>query len=466
MSLMANIEKSQKTTKDGAVVTDKSREKLQPEATPQEPKRLEPASITQDKESNLVDIRKAKIKAKNSLQKLKKTALDQDKFLDGEALKNGKKNLRLLRYKIILASLFLGVIIPSLLTSIYMIFIASDQFHSTASFAVRSASGPAPTDILGVVMQSGADTTVSNSYILNDYLESQSFFEELSNQFDLNQIYANTDYDWFFRMGEGKSLERNLAYWQSRIDNKFDQLSGILVVEVITFTPKEAQAIMQFIVKKSEKLINDLSKTAHDRAIASAQKTVASAELRLKTVRSALLKYREGTQEVSPEEDAKLTYKIIGELHGMIVEKEALLGTLVGYLDENSPRVRIASDEIEVLKKKLELERQRLGSGGVATEQNTRLSNENLPQRILSYSDLYLEQEFAEQYYTTALAGLEKARAEASNKEMYLATFINPTLSHEAQYPKRFTYIFTVFLVLLGIWSVSILSYYNMSDRN
>lgn len=405
--------------------------------------------------------------SKEIAARLKKSGLDPHRMLDFRRVRQHWKYPKNLRYFILLMSFLLFVVLPSIVVSFYMVFIASDQYNSTASFAVRSSNAAAPMDLLGVVMQSGADTTTSSSYILNDYLTSQTFFEDISKHFDIDNIYASSRWDWYFRMSPDISVERKVKYWKSRIEAKYDQASGIFVVDVRAFTPEDASNLMQYIVKKSEELINNLSDKARRRAIASAQETVASAEVRLRTVRRHLLDYRERTQEVSPEDNAKLAYKMIGELEKMITTNEATLKTLQGYLDENSPRITMLQNSIQALRNQLGEERKRLGGGATTVQNSGSINNDNsISQRIGSYSEMVLEQEFAEQYYTTALAGLEKARAEAASKELYLATFVTPTLSEEAQYPSRYTYSICAFLLLLGIWSISVLTFYNMSDRN
>ncbi|WP_289036480.1 RkpR, polysaccharide export protein [uncultured Roseibium sp.] len=423
------------------------------------------------KQAELVDVAKMnsrKAESKAISARLKKSGLDPQRMLDFAKVHHSWRYSKNLRHFLIIASFIVFVALPSALISFYMIFIASDQYHSSASFAVRSSNSSSPMDLLGVVMQTGAEGTVSNSYILHDYLKSQSFFEEISREFDFQNIYANPEWDWYFRMGTDFSVERQLDYWRTRIDTKFDQVSGIIVVEVIAFLPQDAQKLMKFIVEKSEMLINGLSKKAESEAVSAAQKSVAAAEVRLRTVRHDILEYREISQELSPEDDAKLAYQVIGDLEAAVTEKEATFRALHAHLDENSTRMNMLNNEIGALKAQLEVERQRLGGGSQQSSVGATngAGNRTLSYRVGNYSDLVLEQEFAEQYYTTALAGLEKARAEAASKKLYLATFVSPTLSQEAQFPSRKMISLSALLLLLGIWSVGILTYYNLSDRN
>lgn len=64
-----------------------------------------------------------------------------------------------IRHTVIAAS-FLGLVaLPATLASLYMAFIAADQYHSTASFAVRSIEGGVSSDILGMFTQASGGST-------------------------------------------------------------------------------------------------------------------------------------------------------------------------------------------------------------------------------------------------------------------------------------------------------------------
>ena len=423
----------------------------------------------QTKLINIANVKPPEPSHREITARLKRSGLDPRKMLDFAKRQKRWRYPRNLRYFIMVATFVLFVAVPSAVVSVYMIFFASNQYQSTASFAVRNSSSTGgATDLLGLVMQSGADTTVSNSYILNDYLQSQPFLEDVMNHFDMDRIYSSSDWDWWFRMGTDLPVEAKLKYWKSKIETKFDQASGIIVVDLIAFTPDDARNIMAFIVEKSEELINNLSESARRQSLKSAQESLATAEVRLRTIRRQLLTYRETAQEISPEDNAKLAFQMIGELESQITTKQTTLKTLDGYLDPKSPRMSMLRQEIKGLQKQLDTERQRLGGGAntAAAAASADSSNDNsIPYRIGSYSDLELEKQFAEEYYTTALAGLEKAKAEAAAKELYLATFIPPTLPQYAQYPKRFIYIICTFLLLAGIWLFGALTFYNIRDR-
>ncbi|MEP5136055.1 MAG: hypothetical protein ABJQ45_12215 [Parasphingorhabdus sp.] len=398
------------------------------------------------------------------IDRLKKSGLDPQKLLDIARPGSATKSTTSLRHRLILIGFLLFVALPSAAFSAYMIFWASDQYHSTTAFAVRSANQAAATDILGMMLDSGSESPTSNSYIVNDYLQSQAIIEDLSHTIDLEAIFNRDQADWLFRLGTDLPIEDKIDYWNRMVDINFDATSGVIYVEVRTFHPDDSVTLATAILQRSEVLVNKLSEVNRRQSVRFAEETVARAEARLKVIRRQMLAYRDGTQEVSPEDNAKIAMEMISALDQQVVAKQAEMKTLATYLNSDSPRIRLLYEEINALESQITTERQRLG-GGTSGDNGTSANDNRLAVRISDYSDLKLEEEFANQFYTTALAGLEKARQDADQKHMYLATFIKPTLSQQAQYPQRFLYSFAFFLMLAGFWTVVVLMYYNIRDR-
>ncbi|GAA0787941.1 hypothetical protein GCM10009077_44290 [Roseibium denhamense] len=315
-----------------------------------------------------------------------------------------------------------------------------------------------------MVLDSGGESPTSNSYIVNDYLQSQTLLEDLrTSGIDLNKIFNRSPADWLFRMGSDLPIEDELSYWNSMVDVNYDGTSGVIQVKVRSFSPEDSVLLAEAVLQKSERLVNELSEVNRRQSVRFAEETVARAETRLKAIRKQMLAYRNETQEISPEDNARIAMEMIAGLDSQLVAKEAEKRTLETYLNSDSPRIRLLSEEIAALRDQIQTERQRLGGGTVPNQIG--VSADRLADRISNFSDLKLEEEFANQFYTTALAGLEKARQDADQKTMYLATFIRPTLSEQAQYPHRFLYSLGFFLGLLGFWGVCIMMYYNVRDR-
>ncbi|ODR88351.1 RkpR, polysaccharide export protein [Sinorhizobium alkalisoli] len=373
--------------------------------------------------------------------------------------------LKKLRWRhAIIGGTFLGLVaVPATLASLYMAFIAADQYHSTTSFAVRSIEGGVSTDILGMFSQASGGSTVSDSYILMDYILSERMVAAADRKFKLEDVYATRGLDYFYGIGSGLPIEDKLAYWHDVVSVNFDHASGIMQVTVKAFDPKQSQEIAQFIVDQSDSLVNSLSLSARNDVLRAAQDEVLAGEARLSKARAALRDYRDKSQEISPEEGAKLAVQLIGGLEEELTKLNADLAAAKSQMSEDTPRIRVLKTRIESLEQQLAIERQRLGTGerSASTDPNA----PDVAGRIAQFEELETEREFAERSYTAALSSLEKARIEANNRQRYLALFIEPTLSEMAQYPARLLNALLVTLGLLFVWGIGVMSYYNIRDR-
>ncbi|MDX1009152.1 RkpR, polysaccharide export protein [Sinorhizobium medicae] len=374
--------------------------------------------------------------------------------------------LKKLRWRhAIIGGTFLGLVaVPATLASLYMAFIAADQYHSTTSFAVRSIEGGVSSDILGMFTQASGGSTVSDSYILMDYILSERMAADADRRFKLEDVYATRGLDFFYGIGSELPIEDKLDYWRDMVNVNFDHASGIMQVTVKAFEPRQAREIAKFIVDQSDNLVNSLSLSARNDVLRAAQDEVLAGEARLSKARAALRDYRDKSQEISPEEGAKLAVQLIGSLEQQLTQLNADLATAKSQMGEDTPRIRVLKTRIESLEQQLDVERQRLGAG----EKSAAGNDPNSPDvagRIAEFEELETEREFAERAYTAALGSLEKARIDANNRQRYLALFIEPTLSELAQYPARLLNSFLVMLGLLFAWGIGVMGYYNIRDR-
>lgn len=395
--------------------------------------------------------------------------LDESRKTAKEVRKRKLSPLLKIRHLIMIAGFIALVAIPSTLASLYLAFVAQDQYHSSASFAVRSiSSSVGASDILGVFSQSTATSTVADSYILIDYLLSERMLEDVDAKFDLDSVYAPRGGDYYFGLAAGEPIEDKVNYWRQMVTINFDHTSGILQLQVKAFDPKKAQEIANYILAKSEQLINELSDKAHDETLRLAREEIGIAEKRLTDARMALREFRDVSQDVDPVEGAKLAVQLVAGMERELAKLNADLEVARSQMAEDTPRIRVIKTQIAALESRIEAEKQRLGSGmaGTKTARTTQdLTGSDVSGRLQLYEKLELEREFGERAYAAALASLEKARMDATSKQRYLAVFIQPTLSQMAQYPSR---LLSAFLVLLGglfVWGMGTLIYYNIRDR-
>ena len=81
------------------------------------------------------------------------------------------------------------------------------------------------------------------------------------------------------------------------------------------------------------------------------------------------------------------------------------------------------------------------------------------------YERLAVEQQFAEQTYTAAMAAYDAAAAESRRQSRYLAAHVNPTLSQASEQPQRLMLLSLAALFAFLLWSIVLLVFYALRDR-
>lgn len=351
------------------------------------------------------------------------------------------------------------VMLPLLLTSVYMIGFAKDQFSAKASFVVRSNSAATASDVLGFLSQSSGDSPTADSYIIIDYLSNENFVSALSSRFDLNRIYGRDVADWYFSIGNSQNIQDTADYWTRMHEIHFDVASGMLTLEVRAFQPDHASLLAEFSLQESGRLIEKMSEEARADQVQFAKKEVALAELRLKDIRRRLNEFRNETGILDPELAITSALATINELNKQRLEVANERTTLLASLSVDSPSIRRLDDRLNALDQQITEQQSKID--GKANSQ----SDNNLSYQIGDYEEIAVEKGFAEKAYTAALAALEQARVKAANTQKYLSIVQNPAPRNRSDYPNRLLWIFVVGTLGLAMWSILNLVVANLRIR-
>ena len=360
------------------------------------------------------------------------------------------------RHYMAVGSFLLIVVLPFLLTTLYLYAWAADQYHSKAAFSVRSEhmSGVAG-GLLGAITQIGGGTA-SDPSVIYEYIRSQKIVEDIDAQLDLRAIYNKAPGDFIFALGKDATTEQLLAYWNQMVTVSYETNGGIIHVQANAFTPQDAHAIAQAILAESNKLVNRLSEQARADAIKFASLEHAEASDNLAKVRARMAEFRNRNHIVDPSADVAgqmgLLNALQSELAGALVQRDMLSS----YADESDQRMTQANRRITAITERIASERQNLGVSG---------DGDALPEIVASYEELRVDTEFANRAYVETLAGLAAARAEARRQSRYLAAHVEPTLASTALYPRRAMIAGLTGLFLALGWGVFLLIYYKVRDN-
>lgn len=362
----------------------------------------------------------------------------------------------------VIGSFLLLVLAPLVAVIIYMLAFAEDQYASTAGFTVRSQDSSGANDLLGGLASFAGSSTASDSDILYEFIQSQEMVTLADARLDLRAHFSrNWPEDWAFSIWPDATLEELIWYWQRIVGISYDSGSGLIEVEAVAFDPDTAQAITQAIVDESQIRINALNEQAREDAMRYARTDLDEAVEQLKNAREEMTKFRTRTRIVDPEADIQGRMGVMNNLQQQLAEALIEYDLLGGTVAANDPRLKKAKQQIDVIRERINIERQTFTS----TNTDTGGVGEDYPSLISEFERLTVDREYAEESYRAALTAMETARDDASRQSLYLATYIKPTKAEEAEYPRRFVLIALTALFLVLFWSVIILIYYSIRDR-
>jgi capsular polysaccharide transport system permease protein len=363
----------------------------------------------------------------------------------------------------LVASFVALVLVPLAAVIFYLWVVAEDQYASTAGFTVRSQESSGANDLLGGLAQFAGNSTASDSDILYEFIQSQEMVEAVDGAVDLQGHYSAVwPRDWAFGLWPEATVEDLTWYWQRIVGISFDSGSGLIEVQALAFDPDTAQAITQAVVRESQIRINALNEQARADAMRYAQADLDEALERLKAARLALTQFRTRTRIVDPEADIQGRMGVMNNLQQQLAEALIQYDLLRGTVGENDVRLKQAQQQIDVIRDRINIERQTFTSNNT----DTGGVGEDYPSLIAEFERLTVDREYAEESYRAALTALEVARDDAARQSRYLATYINPTRASEAEYPRRSVLAALAGLFLLLAWSIMALIYYSIRDRS
>jgi capsular polysaccharide transport system permease protein len=344
----------------------------------------------------------------------------------------------------------IAVVVPTLLTALFYMFLATSQYSTVSQFAVRGPAGAAgPADMLGLFATTASSET-ADTYIIISYIHSRDIIEELDKRINLREIYDRPEADFYYRFDPTKPIEDFVDYMRTMVSTEFDTFSGVVTLTVRAFRPEDAQLVAENVLAASERLVNEISRRARDDTLREARAEVAKSEQRLRLGRAMIATFRGSESEIDPAAAAVAQQSVITQLEGQATSIEAQLNALRQTMSISAPPVVQLESQLAAVRKQAEVERQkvaleRAGSGGAGSA---------LTARLTRYEELLTEREFAERAYVSSLASLEGARLEADRKQRYLAVFVSPRSAEEALYPQGLRWTAVVFGICLIVWGI------------
>ncbi len=342
-------------------------------------------------------------------------------------------------------ALFVGL--PTVFALIYYGLIASDVYVSQSRFVIKSPGqkGMQTTTLASLIQTTGFSSGKDQTQEVLEFIRSRDALKALDAKIDVRKRYSESGADFlsrFPRPFRNASFENLYRYYRTTADAEIDAESGMAVLEVRAFSPKDAYIINAKLLELSEALINRLNKRAEGRAIAEAEDRVIVAEARVRNARLALGEYRNRQQLVDPAKQATAVLEISDKLVG----EQAALRAQLDLISRVTPR----HPAIPALKSRIAAIGEQIGA---QTGRAVGGSND-IASKLGRFQQLELEQEFGTQTLTAATANLEQARNESQKQQFYLERVVEPNLPDFPLLPNRLRNILVMFAASLCLYFI------------
>ncbi|MBU8538258.1 hypothetical protein [Falsiroseomonas tokyonensis] len=340
------------------------------------------------------------------------------------------------------------VVLPTLGFSTWQVFGAADQYAVEIRFAVRPAD-PARA-ALPAGMLAGATAGNTDAYAVVQHLQSRAAILAVSRYTDVRGILGRAEADPLAWLDPAAPLEVALRAWRRQVQPYFDRASGIVSVEVRAFSAADALALAQAVEAASEELVNGMSERSRAELMAAAEHDVTLAERRFAAARAAVQAFRDRSQEVDPRRDAQAYAEHLVKLRSELIAMQGQLATLRAVMSDTATPV------MQLLGNIRSTEQQIAAVQGRLTERDP--GSRTLSHSIGGFEAVETEAIFAQRAYEAAMAALDRARAEASRQQVYLAPVVRPVAPERAVYPARIANTLTVFAAALLAWFVGLIA--------
>lgn len=366
-----------------------------------------------------------------------------------------------LRHYLVMISFLLCVAAPVTGAALYLYTVAADQYASKVGFTVRREEVGSAMELLGG-LTSLSSASSSDTDILYEFIQSQELVNAIDTKMDLEAIYSKPERDVIYRLEPGASIEDKVDYWARMVRLNYAPGTGLIEIEVRAFDPDDAHNIAQELFNLSSIMINELSSLARDDATRYAREELDQGIERLKQARQALTLFRNETQIVDPSADIQGRVGLLNSLQAQLAEALIDADLQEGV---NDPRLQQTRRRIEVIERRIQGERQQLGTRAPPVDGASPESAAVYADLIGRFESLTVDLKFAEEAYVSSLSAYDAAVAEARRQSRYLAAYLRPTFAETPRYPDRALTLLVITLLLFGVWMLVVLISYSLKDR-
>lgn len=338
------------------------------------------------------------------------------------------------------------VFIPTVISSLYYCFIASDVYISESRFVVRSPQKQSSTGLGSLLTGAGFSKSQDDTYTVRDYIESRDALSGLEKRLGTKKLFGDKNIDLFNRFAPfefNESFEDLYQYYLKHIELSLESQSSILTLKTRAFSAGDARAINEALLEQSEALVNRLNERAREDMLQFATQQVELAQHKAQTAAMRVAQFRNSKGVIDPEKQSSIQLQQISKIQDDLLSTEAQIAQLKSLTRDN-PQIEVLQKRADILRSAIATEKSHVAGNGEAS----------LAGKAAEYQEVNLQREFADRQLASALSSLEQARNEAIQKQLYLERIAQPSTPDKALEPKRIHGVLATLAAGLLAWGI------------
>ncbi len=348
--------------------------------------------------------------------------------------------------------IFLGA--PLILAALYLYLFASDIYEVDTVLMVRSPGASSSSSsagqgggIMSSVSGGGATTmerAVDESYAVVSYVQSRECFNELDKQVQFTDGFKSDKIDWLDRLGSDADHERRYQYYLDQINIYYDDVEGQVILDTYGFTDAMTYNMAKTLVERSEQVVNQFNDRARADLIRVAREQVEQSHKELVATGDLITNFQLKNALLDPTTESSSFNTIITGLREQAASKRAEIGSLLDVAKPETARMTELNNMRGALDKQIQEEQKRL----------TGESNALAP-LINQYKLLTIDQQLAQQKFSSAVAMLQAALLQAEQQKLYVVQVVPARMPEQPILPKRWKVMLIVLAATLVAWVIA-----------
>ncbi len=354
----------------------------------------------------------------------------------------------------------LSFVLPVFLGAAYYLFIASSQYVCEFRFSVRqpaavpglvgsaSTSSSALGSLFSAALPAAPDTL--DNYTVVDYVVSEQAARDLQSKVDLSSMYSGSKIDFISRFKSDRPQEQLAAYWKHMVYSSFDPATGLAIVRVRAFTPKDSYRIATTLLTLSGDVVNTIGLESQKDSLRYAQQEVDRTQREVADLQTRLTQLRSQRATVDPNSSiVSGNAALATTLRSNIAQIESQMTFLTQQTkNPNSPQVRALSAQRAATELQL---------AQVSNEVSRTSGDDSLAKTASAFETATNRLQTAEQLLLTTQTNLLAAQNGVDTSRLYLTTYVKPYEPESSTYPNRWMSLGLLALVCAMFWLIGLL---------